>query len=582
MMIRFLYIIYPKKHIDLLQKNHSTVPVRILLLIVFCFILTLASCRKKSVDELLDNARQYVGVRYDTVNVILNEIPFPEKLKGEQQARYCRMKSHCEGYLFASWKVADSLNNISLNYSRMKNDTMSLISDLMFAGQVNLNQDRLDEAIGFYKECLDMAVLSKQDEAILNGKYMLMECYNIRRDYSMALRYAKDLEMYINKSDTLNISRHYLTIARIYAGMEQVDNAMNYYGKSLDGYIFTNDNPRTNADIGNIFGEIARFQLSNSNYAKALNYVNLSLKYRASRGDISKLNFTKARVFMSIDQRDSAKIYLQRTIESSSDEYITIQAYRYLSDLYHIQGNEAQAYYKMLNSRSFFEDAANKLEYGVLLHKYKESVLNNENSELKLAKREREIYLLLGAFVILIIFLIAWIFYLREKKKKNIREQMQLEQHLMDQANIAEKENQLLRKENELIQLREKAAEMRESLFRKMSVSGKIPSLDDENNRDQDLNKRISLNEKDWKELIQTVDSTYNDFASRLKKEYPVLSIEDVGFCCLIKINVSMQDLADIYCISKAGITKKKTRMKKEKFNIEDNSIDLDKFLIRY
>jgi hypothetical protein len=116
-----------------------------------------------------------------------------------------------------------------------------------------------------------------------------------------------------------------------------------------------------------------------------------------------------------------------------------------------------------------------------------------------------------------------------------------------------------------------------------MSVSEKIPSLDASGNHAKELSsKRIRLEEQDWTELIQTTNELFNGFASRLKKEYPCLSAEDIGFCCLLKINVSMQDLADIYCISKAGITKRKTRMKKEKFQISDHLLDLDRFLSEY
>ena len=54
-------------------------------------------------------------------------------------------------------------------------------------------------------------------------------------------------------------------------------------------------------------------------------------------------------------------------------------------------------------------------------------------------------------------------------------------------------------------------------------------------------------------ESLDTTNELFDGFSSLLRKKYPILTNEDVGFCCLIKINVSIQDLADIYCISKAG-----------------------------
>ena len=54
------------------------------------------------------------------------------------------------------------------------------------------------------------------------------------------------------------------------------------------------------------------------------------------------------------------------------------------------------------------------------------------------------------------------------------------------------------------------------------------------------------------------------------------LDEDDIRFCCLVKINVNLQDLSDIYCLSKAAITKKKYRIKKDKLGICDATASLD------
>ncbi|WP_244436408.1 hypothetical protein [Bacteroides timonensis] len=43
-------------------------------------------------------------------------------------------------------------------------------------------------------------------------------------------------------------------------------------------------------------------------------------------------------------------------------------------------------------------------------------------------------------------------------------------------------------------------------------------------------------------------------FSVRLLEAFPGLSMKDVYFCCLVKINVSIKDLSDIYCISRTSI----------------------------
>lgn len=58
-----------------------------------------------------------------------------------------------------------------------------------------------------------------------------------------------------------------------------------------------------------------------------------------------------------------------------------------------------------------------------------------------------------------------------------------------------------------------------------------------------------------------------------------ILTLKDILFCCLVKLKVNMQDLSDIYCVSKAAISKRKFRIKTEKLNIADENISIDMYL---
>ncbi|GHT67435.1 hypothetical protein AGMMS50239_30600 [Bacteroidia bacterium] len=550
-------------------------------LILYLPFFFLCNCQWKPTDALLSEAEKAMKTHIDSANLILDEISHPQKLSGEQQAKYCRIKAICVINLFMQWQLADSLNNISMDYYRQAKDTVHLKNTLFLSGRISLNLGKPDEAIHRFSELNKIASQNEQyrDQAYCN--YLISQCYRNKNDYENALNFSKKSLYYSNERDTINAPYYYKQTGAIYAQIHAVDSALSYYKKAGEIAVMRENSGQF---VSNLFNDISNMLLSNNEFEKALEYVDLSIDYRANRKDISLFNLTKARIFLAINETDSARIYLERTIESAENNHITIIAYRHLSDLYKITGNYDLALYKLLNHKAFFEKEEDHINLELLSQQYREEQLKNENNELKLVKKGRDFYLLSISFLITIAAIILWIFYSEEKKKKRIREQQQREQTLKDQAKIAEHENRLLKQENELSQLREKAAVLRESLFRKMAVSEKIPSLVDvgSNYSKESPHKRISLEEPDWDELIQTVNALFNGFATRLKKEYPVLSPEDIGFCCLLKINVSMQDLADIYCISKAGITKRKTRMKKEKFKISDNLIDLDDFLLEY
>ena len=113
---------------------------------------------------------------------------------------------------------------------------------------------------------------------------------------------------------------------------------------------------------------------------------------------------------------------------------------------------------------------------------------------------------------------------------------------------------------------------MREELFKRIKVFEKLSDVEKE--------KHVQLSDTDWKEIQMMLDSGYDDFTKKLRMKFPMLSEKDINFCCLVKINMSIQSLTDIYCISKNSVSRKKLRLK-EKMGIGEGET-LDGFLNRF
>lgn len=90
------------------------------------------------------------------------------------------------------------------------------------------------------------------------------------------------------------------------------------------------------------------------------------------------------------------------------------------------------------------------------------------------------------------------------------------------------------------------------------------------------------MTDNEWREIRVILDSNYDHFTTRLKQEFPALSVADINFCCLIKINVSLHDMSNIYCISRNSVSKKKLRMKEKLGITSDEGISLDEYLQKY
>ena len=130
--------------------------------------------------------------------------------------------------------------------------------------------------------------------------------------------------------------------------------------------------------------------------------------------------------------------------------------------------------------------------------------------------------------------------------------------------------------ELENLQKEEKLSSLQADFLRRL-VAINIPSL---NNKANDL--VIKLSNEDFANLEKDINATFDQFTVRLKKEYPLLDKNEIQFCCLIKIQLDLNTLANIYCRSKAAISKRKLRIKQEKLNITDKNISLDDFIQRF
>ena len=300
---------------------------------------------------------------------------------------------------------------------------------------------------------------------------------------------------------------------------------------------------------------------------------------------------SKGNIYYAAHDYDSASHYYNLA-STSIDAHIAAEAQRRMCLVEAAKGNYRLAYqfynyyHELLNLDLSQEESRD------LYIKYKEIQMQNQVANLELSKRWREVWLLVLSLAFLITGAGAYIYYSHHRRKERERD-LQAEALRLNQENEmlkqAEELQRLRRNEAELsvkqaevlqqqAELREKEAMQRESLFRRMSAVHKIPSL----GKEEECQGKILLTDFDWEEIRQTVDEGYYGFTRRLQKDFEELTLSDLHFCCLLKINVSLQDLSDIYCISKTSISKKKFRLKRDKFHLEESDLSLDDFLRAY
>ena len=313
-------------------------------------------------------------------------------------------------------------------------------------------------------------------------------------------------------------------------------------------------------------------------FKKALRYKKQEHALRVNREEIPTRNLSQAMLFDKQNQPDSARYYLEQALQGN-DHVVADIAYGFLCDWYEKQGLHDKAFGTLRKKQETTRHLESNIRMTALERRYESERLKNENNRLKIEQKEKDILLLVVLLVVFAVSVSLFFVFWRQKKNR---------QALRLQAKTRELEHQnvLLKQQQEISALREKEALLRESLFRRIHFFHRIPSLhiDEENAGEQhetlpDTGNKIRMKETDWAELTRSVNEVYPGFIEQLKTQYPSLTDDDLYFCCFVKMRVNLQDLSDIYCITKSAVTKRKYRLKTDKFKITEKHIDLDTFL---
>jgi len=533
--------------------------------IIFLLIILLfnTACNQ---DEgyLLEKAETFIDTNRDSLIHYLKLIDHPEKLPPPQRAKYGLIQAN----KLPTEKESELSLEYSLDYFTKERDTIKMIECYVAMGFYY--QDSLSRRIKYLNVAKDLAMEINHNIWITRLYLDIGYSYERLEDNSNVLANLLKALDYVPQDNYLCGLTHW-SLANTYKRMGMKD-------ESVKSFLNVIENAKIYSpkSVSPTYKQLSDIYLESKDFEKALEYINLSIQYRTNIKEGPSYNLAKAIIFINTQELDSARRYLNYAIESPN-QYISNRALGYLHNLNTRINQYDKAYYAKLNEDEGFYSMQSAEEGNIIRQKYTEEKLKNENNQLKIDKQQQENYSLVITIILLIVFALSYIIYSYKQKQQILIKHRHEEQLLKEKALLHESQNQLLKRDNELALLQQKAATLRASLFKKMSLSEKLPSLDKEGTKRTD-NRKISLTEQDFVELRRTVDAAYNDFSKRLSDAYPNLSEDDINFCCLIKIQVDMQDLSDIYCISKAGITKRKMRIKKNQLQIEAN-ISLDNFI---
>ena len=334
----------------------------------------------------------------------------------------------------------------------------------------------------------------------------------------------------------------YGTLGTLYKGKQMYDSAVHCYSRALEG-------EKSVKAYRYAHHIVEMLRQANGDTDWAWNYLR-EIRRRMKRSDIPFVNLIEGDIWMQMHQPDSAMKHYQ-IVADGEDRHLASQALermgQWMEDNY-LRDKAFDHYLKAADAKLTLLG-----HLFIQQEQYDNVLLKQQNlkSELKMERQEKRIQTLVFVSVFLLAAGGAGL-YSFHRKNRRLKQEKELADLRMQEALYREKE-----------------ALMREELLKRIHVGDKLQE-----------SGHIHLSDADWKDLRLMLDSTYPDFTQKLRKSFPSLTEKDINFCCLVKINMSLQSLADIYCISGNSVSRRKLRLK-EKFGIgKDES--LTRFLNRF
>jgi DNA-binding CsgD family transcriptional regulator len=393
-----------------------------------------------------------------------------------------------------------------------------------------------------------------------------------------------------------NDSTH--SVGLIYSGLgnyhfthKQKDSAAYYFHLSLQEHLRAN----SIAYLPTAYQQLAALETDRSNKTLSLHYYQQALQIADSSANrqaqvTSWLGLGKWHTAFEGNNAaaEMALIKAKDIANGLSDKTFSLKAHQALLEYYKATGNfkEALSYQQSTNVIADSIYSWDRLkEIKDLEIQY--NVAGTEK-KLKLVSVEREVtlltnYLLWGGIVALVLLFGGIVLLFRRNSKRDrllLQTKDALVQATEQQKQMIEEQKKLKEKQMQQdIEFKEsQLTAMTVQMMQKNELLQELKARMDEDKiaqQDQGIHKIINkgLNQdKEWSDFNLYFESMNQHFYSRIKEAYPDISPNDLKICALIKLHLSIKEMATILNISPDSVKTARYRLRKKlQLNNEDN-----------
>ena len=505
------------------------------------------------------------------------------------------LKTHAEDKLYVT-HLSDSIMQEVVDYYEDHGTSAQQAEAYYVLGRVYCDMRLSGSAISAFKKAIETR---GEDSATYLYKYKaaswLGVLYEDKRLWKEAMAAQKEAYGYALKSGRKAPVIYALRdIGRLYDYQGQGKRGIPYYRKASANALESG-----NAYLYNMVEEeLASVYIGQGMMAEARK----SLSTPVAKGadvyeDIAARYYIWAFYYERMSKLDSALYFYQRAIPFSNVE-IKHDAYADIASLYKRMGNYGKCikYYELYEDMSDSLERTKRTEYENLIE-YVEKSLSANRDKLRAMKWNTGLAIIVALLVLILVPLGAYTLYAFRKRKierqlqherlkayrgkmndsrkrdkeelSALRERLNNSSHAMIdmQQELLQTTERLVAKEEEVRDLRKRQQELKITGLQRAECYGKfhddkfLPAL------------------KDFVELQQVLDDTYDNFTSKLKELIPAIREEELWVCCMIKMGMTPVRMCKVLSCNPNYLSMMRKRLYKKIFHQEGSATDFDAFI---
>lgn len=579
------------------MKNKTLIIIVIIAATAAALSLGIYQKRTHQINASLLQIEQLMYERPDSAWKILQHMPSISQLRKEEQALHALLFTQAQYKNYIPVK-SDSLLQIAEAYYRTSSDSLHKAWTLFYLAQYYRDSDEKEKALSYFQQAniASRNIENNQFKFLLNLHWANLlsdedaENKGIEK-YQTANKYAILLKDTLKQIDLFERwGWCYLLNGKYNQADSLFKEAMSLSMKTEIKFLEKN-----------LLAQLATTAYLKKEYFLALNLINRSISLEKDSTELYPLWANKANIFLSMNQYDSVRTYLQKDIRNSTlyqkagKQKIWYQYEEKMNNL--PKALEYSKRYAELLDTIYQKELSSKIIE--LQHKYDYSLIQSENKLLKI-KRQR-LYISLIAICMAVLTVAVIFFYKRREEKRKLAEQMrskddlmkemrlQLQEKIIDlhaaQEKIIEKETaldkELSQREKMRSEYSSKEAAMRKEILRHSEIIRKMEQLNKMSQQDKIQSRSVVLSDEEQDNLAEVINICYNNFTDRLWKKFPTLTKADISLCCLIKIGISNSNMLYLLDTNKVALKKRKNRLKHDKMGMDEND-SLDEFIMEF